>query len=72
MGNTTTKADLVNVIANRTGLTKNETETVVDSLFESIIDSLKAGNGLKSGDSDHSTSATRTFARHATREPEKK
>jgi DNA-binding protein HU-beta len=36
MGNTTTKADLVNVIAHRTGLTKNETESVVDSLFESI------------------------------------
>ena len=26
MGKTTTKADLVNVIAHRTGLTKNETE----------------------------------------------
>ncbi|MDP8306043.1 MAG: HU family DNA-binding protein [Candidatus Chlorobium antarcticum] len=47
MGNTTTKADLVNVIANRTGLTKNETETVVDSLFESIIDSLKAGKRIE-------------------------
>jgi len=47
MGNTTTKADLVNVIANMTGLTKNETETVVDSLFESIIDSLKAGKRIE-------------------------
>jgi len=47
MGNTTTKADLVNVIAHRTGLTKNETETVVDSLFESIIDSLKAGKRIE-------------------------
>ena len=47
MGQTTTKADLVNVIAQRTGLTKNETEAVVDSLFESIIDSLKSCARLK-------------------------
>ena len=47
MGNTTTKADLVNVIAQKTGLTKNETESVVDSLFESIIDSLKAGKRIE-------------------------
>ena len=47
MGNTTTKADLVNVIAHKTGLTKNETESVVDSLFESIIDSLKAGKRIE-------------------------
>ena len=47
MGKTTTKADLVNVIAHRTGLTKNETESVVDSLFESIIDSLKTGKRIE-------------------------
>jgi len=47
MGKTTTKADLVNTIAMRTGLTKHETEAVVDSLFESIIDSLKAGNRIE-------------------------
>ncbi|ANT66023.1 MULTISPECIES: HU family DNA-binding protein [Prosthecochloris] len=47
MGKTTTKADLVNTIAIRTGLTKHETEAVVDSLFESIIDSLKAGNRIE-------------------------
>ncbi len=47
MGNTTTKADLVNVIAHKTGLTKNETESVVDGLFESIIDSLKAGKRIE-------------------------
>ena len=47
MGNTTTKADLVNVIAHKTGLTKNETESVVDSLFESIIDSLKSGKRIE-------------------------
>ena len=47
MGTTTTKVDLVNVIAHRTGLTKNETESVVNSLFESIIDSLKAGKRIE-------------------------
>ncbi|NTU54194.1 MAG: integration host factor subunit beta [Chlorobiaceae bacterium] len=47
MGQTTTKADLVNVIAQQTGLTKNETESVVDCLFESIIDSLKAGKRIE-------------------------
>ena len=47
MGKTTTKADLVNVIAHRTGLTKNETESVVDCLFESIIDSLKTGKRIE-------------------------
>ena len=47
MGNTTTKADLVNVIAHKTGLTKNETESVVDGLFEGIIDSLKTGKRIE-------------------------
>ena len=47
MGTTTTKVDLVTVIAHRTGLTKNETESVVNSLFESIIDSLKAGKRIE-------------------------
>jgi|UniRef100_Q3AT38 DNA-binding protein HU-beta len=47
MGNTTTKADLVAVIAHKTGLTKNETEAVVDGLFESIIESLKAGRRIE-------------------------
>jgi len=41
MKTTTTKADLVNVISRRTGLTHDETESVVNCLFESIIDSLK-------------------------------
>ncbi|MEI7696062.1 MAG: HU family DNA-binding protein [Chlorobium sp.] len=47
MGTTTTKVDLVNTIAHKTGLTKNETESVVNGLFESIIDSLKAGNRIE-------------------------
>jgi len=47
MGNTTTKVDLVNAIAHKTGLTKNETEAVVNALFESMIDSLKAGKRIE-------------------------
>jgi len=47
MGTTTTKVDLVNAIAHKTGLTKNETESVVNCLFESIIDSLKAGKRIE-------------------------
>ena len=49
MGTTTTKVDLVNAIAHKTGLTKNETESVVNCLFESIIDSLKAGKRIEIG-----------------------
>ncbi|MEI6691784.1 MAG: HU family DNA-binding protein [Chlorobium sp.] len=41
MGMTTTKADLVNAVAQKTGLTQEETESAVNCLFESIIDSLK-------------------------------
>ncbi len=47
MGSTTTKADLVNTISHRTGLTKHETEAAVDCLFESIIDSLKTGKRIE-------------------------
>ena len=47
MGNTTTKADLVNVIAQKTGLTKNETESVVEGLFEGVIESLQAGKRIE-------------------------
>jgi len=47
MGKTTTKADLVNTISHRTGLTKHETEAVVDCLFDSIIDSLKEGKRIE-------------------------
>ncbi|ACF46799.1 MAG: integration host factor subunit beta [Prosthecochloris sp.] len=47
MSKTTTKADLVNTISHTTGLTKHETEAVVDCLFESIIDSLKAGKRIE-------------------------
>ena len=47
MGTTTTKADLVNSISRKIGLTKYETESVVDAFFESVIDSLKAGKRIE-------------------------
>ena len=47
MGTTTTKADLVNSISGKTGLTKYETESVVDAFFDSVIDSLKAGKRIE-------------------------
>ena len=47
MGTTTTKADLVGTVCKKTGLTYNETESVVNSLFESIIDTLKTRNRIE-------------------------
>jgi len=41
MKTTTTKADLIGTVAQKTGLTLNESESAVNSLFDSIIDSLK-------------------------------
>jgi DNA-binding protein HU-beta len=35
-----TKADIVSIIASRTGLTKQETETVVDGFIESVIEAM--------------------------------
>ena len=42
-----TKADVVNVIASATGLTKVETEAVVNGFITTIRDSLKNGNGIE-------------------------
>ena len=42
-----TKADIVSIIASRTGLTKQETETVVDGFIESVIEALKAGERIE-------------------------
>ena len=42
-----TKADIIDRIANGTGLTKIDTEAVVDGFFKTIIDSLAAGNGIE-------------------------
>ncbi len=42
-----TKADVVNAIANATGLTKVETEAVVNGFIATIRDSLKKGEGIE-------------------------
>ena len=42
-----TKADIIDRIANGTGLTKIDTEAVVDGFFKTIIDSLADGNGIE-------------------------
>ncbi len=42
-----TKADLVDVLSKGTGLTKVETEAVVEGFFLSILDSLKNGKGIE-------------------------
>jgi len=47
MGTTTTKADLISTVAEKTGLTIMETESTVNCLFESIIDSLKTRNRIE-------------------------
>ena len=41
MGTTTTKADLISTVSEKTGLTLMETESAINTLFESIIESLK-------------------------------
>jgi len=42
-----TKADIVDVIASGTGLTKVETEAVVDGFIETIKDSLRQGKNIE-------------------------
>ena len=42
-----TKAEVVSIIANATGLTKVETEAVVNGFITTIIDSLKEGKGIE-------------------------
>lgn len=42
-----TKADIVDKIASGTGLTKLETEAIVEGFFSTVIDSLKKGNGIE-------------------------
>jgi DNA-binding protein HU-beta len=42
-----TKADIIDRIANGTGLTKIDTEAVVDGFFKTIIDALADGNGIE-------------------------
>ena len=42
-----TKAEVVSIIANATGLTKVETEAVVNGFITTIRDSLKEGKGIE-------------------------
>ncbi|MBI2416706.1 MAG: integration host factor subunit beta [Ignavibacteriales bacterium] len=42
-----TKADLVDRVSDGTGLTKIETEAVIEGLFTSILDYMKNGKGIE-------------------------
>ena len=42
-----TKADIVDKIASATGLTKVETEVVVDGFITSVIDAMKEGKNIE-------------------------
>ena len=42
-----TKAELVDEVADQTGLPKKHAEVVVSTVFESIVDSLKAGEKIE-------------------------
>jgi len=42
-----TKADIVDVIAAATGLTKVETEAVVDGFIQTVIEALKEGKNIE-------------------------
>ena len=42
-----TKADIVDHIASGTGLTKVETEAVVDGFIQTVIDALKEGKNIE-------------------------
>ncbi len=42
-----TKADIVDKVAAGTGLTKLETEAIVEGFFKTVIESLKDGKGIE-------------------------
>ncbi len=42
-----TKADIVDSVASGTGLTKLETEAVIEGFFSTIINALKNGHGIE-------------------------
>lgn len=42
-----TKAELVDEVATQTGLPKKQAEIVVNTVFESIVDSLKSGDKIE-------------------------
>ncbi len=42
-----TKADIVDRVAAGTGLTKLETEAIIEGFFNTVIEALKSGNGIE-------------------------
>ena len=42
-----TKADIVDKVAIGTGLTKLETEAIIEGFFKTVIESLKEGKGIE-------------------------
>lgn len=42
-----TKADIVDVVASGTGLTKLETEAIIEGFLRTVIDSLKEGKSIE-------------------------
>jgi len=42
-----TKADIVDRVASGTGLTKLETEAIIEGFFKTVIESLKEGKGIE-------------------------
>ena len=42
-----TKADLIDEVSKLSNLTKKETETIVNTVFDSIVDSLKDGEKIE-------------------------
>jgi len=42
-----TKADIVDKVAIGTGLTKLETEAIIEGFFKTVIESLKEGRGIE-------------------------
>ena len=42
-----TKADLVDIVSQGTGLTKIETEAVIEGFFMSILEAMKSGKGIE-------------------------
>jgi DNA-binding protein HU-beta len=42
-----TKADIVEIVADGTGLTKLETEAIIEGFLTTVIQSLRDGNGIE-------------------------
>ncbi len=46
-GEAMTKADIVDKVATGTGLTKLETEAIIEGFFKTVIEALKEGKGIE-------------------------